>query len=116
MQTDPFTKAMFGQHAIHIPVNIIVQDMSSQGDGNITAVLQSSAGRPLMFGGKMTHQLIMGDMVLRPHLVVESDAFRGHGLSGLARDGFVDVDKWLKGKILLDQGIRKLENEGWRRG
>lgn len=96
---DEMTREMYGRHSIHIPLNLIVQKM----DGDkVIGVFQTSAGLPLLFGSKMTHQLVMGDMVLRPHLVMQSNAFRGDGFSGLARDGFMDIERWQQGGVLLD--------------
>ena len=45
---DPYTKAMFGSHALHVGFNMIVQDA---GDGRIIVVGQSSSipGHPQMF-------------------------------------------------------------------
>lgn len=88
-QIDAMTKALYGENAVHVPFNAIVQGVSTF--HNITAVTlvgQSSAPtkeHPLTFGSKMTHQLVLGDIIFRPHIVVESNAFRGYGLSGLAK-------------------------------
>lgn len=97
---DPFTMAMFGSHAIHIPMNMIVQPM---GEGKIIGVFQTTNADSLLFGSKMTHQLVMGDVVIRPHLVMESDALAGRGVAGLLTHGFMDTEAWLKGNIILDQ-------------
>jgi hypothetical protein len=100
MNPDPFTRAMFGQHAIHIGANIIVQ--AYEEDNKAIFVGQTSMAHPLLFGSKKAHQLILGDLILRPHLVIGSDNFVGIGLAGLARDGFLSADKWLEnGEILV---------------
>ncbi len=101
---DPMTRAMFGQHAIHIPINIIVQRTDDEKEGRIIGVFQTSSGEPLLFGSKKTHQLIMGDCVIRPHLVAESDAFIGHGISGIMRSGWTDIEGWIgnKGGVILN--------------
>lgn len=96
---DPMTRAMYGQNAIHVPLNLIVQNM---GEGKVTGVFQTTAGLPMMFGSIMTHQLIMGDVIIRPHLVMETNALRGAGFSALARDGFQNVEEWMNGNVLLD--------------
>lgn len=102
-ETDTFTRAMFGIHAIHTPMNFIVQ--AYEEDGAIIAIAQAKVDdalfKRLTFGSRLTHQLILGDIVLRPHLVSESDHLRGSGLAGLARSGF-QMDDWVEhGRVLL---------------
>jgi len=97
--TNAYMKALYGQHAIHIPLNLIVQAMD--GTGTVTGVFQTKSGVPLLFGSKKTHQLVIADVILRPQLVTESNDFQGRGLSSLARDGFADVDTWIKGGVIL---------------
>lgn len=93
--SDPFTKAMFGQHAVHIPMWMKVQQSS-----NTVVFVGASKTLDLCFGSERTHQLILGELIVRPHLVLGSDAFIGHGLSGLARE--CDIEKWLDGDLILD--------------
>ena len=97
---------MFGCNAIKVPFNCIVQD---QGDGGIAAVIVvgGSMAARYKFGSKKTHQLIVGDAVIRPHFVVDSDHLIGTGLAGLAKSGFADIAGWLKnGDMLIDAGVR----------
>ena len=98
---DPYTRAMFGDNAVHCGANMIVQDA---GGGRVLVVLQSTSGRPkhpLMFGSNHTHQLLMGDMVFRPRVVLGSNDFAGEGISNIASGGF-DLDRWLDADLLLD--------------
>lgn len=100
--TDPMTKAMFGQHAVHCGFNMIVQD-GENGQAIIVAQSQTVGVHPLRFGSQRTHVLALGDMVFRPHLVMATDALRGRGLSGIVRDGFVDYESWIEqGDLVLD--------------
>ena len=91
-------KAYFGINAIHIPLNLVIQ---AQGEVNgqflVTVVGQSSvaAGQqhPLQFGSKRIHQLVLGDAIIRPRLVLDSDHFQGAGLGGLLKD--MTPDNWI---------------------
>lgn len=41
---------------------------------------------------------------------IGSNGFRGEGLSGLARSGFAEVERWIKtGKIILDPAGKLLQ-------
>jgi hypothetical protein len=109
---DDMTKAMFGCHAVHTGINMIMQ---AAGDGRIIIVAQSSGNggpHPLMFGSKKTHVLCMGDMVIRPHLVFGSNEFRGAGLTNLMKDGFISPEKWVGDVILENLPSRYSEMKG----
>jgi hypothetical protein len=58
---------------------------------------------PLFFGSKKTHVLILGDLVLRPHLVLATDGLTGVGLAGLATSGWLS-EEWFKpgADLILD--------------
>lgn len=61
-----------------------VQDV---GDGIVSFVGGSRVGEaahPLRYGSDRTHQLVVGEIVVRPHFVVATDTLRGMGLAGLA--------------------------------
>lgn len=97
---DPYIRTMFGENAVHCGFNMIVQDA---GEGKVITVGQASNGNDLRFGSKRTHVLLMGDLVFRPHLVCATDSFRGHGLTGLLKEGFNTPEKWIDdGDIVLD--------------
>lgn len=96
------TKIMFGENAVHVPMWMKVQD---QGNGTVVFV-GASRTQDLRYGSERTHQLILGEVIVRPHLVMGSDDFRGHGLKNLATE--MDVETWLKGDLILDP-IGRLE-------
>ena len=89
-------RAMYGQHAKHVPCWMIAQD---QGEG-VTLFVGASRSLDLRFGSARTHVLMLGEMIARPHLVLASDAFRGAGIASLARGP--DVAEWVKGDLLAD--------------
>lgn len=98
---DPYTRAMFGCNAAHCGANMIVQDA---GDGRVLVVLQSTSQQPkhpLMFGSQHIHQLLMGDIVFRPRVVLGSDHLRGQGINHIARCGF-DLEEWMDADVVLD--------------
>ncbi len=89
------TPEMFlGKPTLHIPINLIIQDM---GDGKVIGVFQTTQGDALRMGSTKTHQLMMADAYIRPQMVMESNNFRGSGLGYLCTDGFVDHNKWIEG-------------------
>lgn len=76
-------RLMYGENARHVPVWMYVQD---GGNGMVTFVGASNVGEPhpLRYGSVRTHQFIVGEVIVRPHLVVATDTLRGLGLAGLA--------------------------------
>lgn len=107
--TDPYIRAMFGSHAIQVPFNCIVQPA---GDNTILAVIaiRGPEAARLAFGSTLPHQLIMGDAVIRPHVVVESSHLVGMGIDGIARSGFTELDSWVRnGRVICDPTGRFLQ-------
>lgn len=84
---------LLGKPTFQVPMNLIVQ--SVEGD-KVVGVFQTSMGQQLLMGSQMTHQLIMGDVFVRPRLAFESNDFRGRGLTSLLTNGFTEVDTWMK--------------------
>lgn len=89
-------KLLMGKDAIHVAINMIVQPMGDDGDDSVTGVFQTRHGRPLQFGRAESHILVLGDAIIRPRLVIASNAFRGSGLNHLATSGFAEFDKWVR--------------------
>lgn len=108
METDAYIQAMFGKHAFRVPMNFIIQgDINNP--AQISGVWQGESPemKKMLFNSKKAHQLILGDIVIRPHLVLETDAFIGMGINGIYKDGFRDLDKWIThGATLLNLGAR----------
>jgi hypothetical protein len=72
-------KAMYGCHAVQIPAWFYVQN---QGDSG-SIIVGASRDNSIRFGSKKTHQLFLGEIIARPHIVMESNAFIGYGSEGL---------------------------------
>jgi hypothetical protein len=100
---EPYTRLLMGQNGVHVSLNFVVQ---RAGEGRIIVIGQSSVPygpHPLQFGGTRTHQLVMGDAIIRPRAVVDSDHLRGSGAIHILTTGMADIGEWLShGHILID--------------
>lgn len=97
---DPYIKTLFGCQARKAAFNYVLQP---DGAGNGAVIGITSLADVLAFGGKRTHTLVICDVVIRPHLVIESDHLAGAGASGILKGGMADVDAWLQhGHVLID--------------
>jgi hypothetical protein len=74
-----YMQMIFGIHARQVPAWMFIQ---RHGAG--VSFVGASASADLTWESTQAHQLVLGEMVVRPHLAVASDVFRGHGLQGLA--------------------------------
>lgn len=85
-QTALYVRALFGSNAVHVPATMYVQN---QGNGRVSFLGMSrvlsdgDAPHPLRYGSDRTHQLIQGDLVIRPRLVIATDALRGRSLTSI---------------------------------
>jgi hypothetical protein len=92
------TRALFGPFARHVPMWMIVQHTAADS----VCFVGASRDLRLRYGSTMTHQLILGELIVRPHFVVESDEFRGLGIAGLLTQA-PDLDEWTAhGRIVCD--------------
>lgn len=99
-----YTKAIMGEHAVHIPFNFIRQ----QADAERGLILGQETGIALAFGAKMAHVLVKGDMIFRPRLVIESDMLIGCGAAAIiTSNAFCDVSRWYKpeNNILIEKRV-----------
>jgi hypothetical protein len=104
LDTDPYIRMMFGCHAVRVPIQMAVQQASEH--TLVTVTLTRAMPGDLRFGSDKAHQLVLGDAVIRPHVVLETDAFKGHGLGGLAME---PVEEWVRqGNVLLNPAGREL--------
>ena len=88
-------KQTYGEHAIHIPMWLVAQDQ-----GDVTSFVGATRDPRLRYGSDRCHQLILGEMIVRPHLVIGSDAHKGAGLTGLIHS--LDIREWVDGDIIAD--------------
>jgi hypothetical protein len=95
-------KLMMGNRAFQIPLNIIAQRMSADPkDGTVVGVFQTSNGLPLVHNSDLTHVLMLGDVIVRPHVMVGCNAFQGRGMNSLLMSGFADMDTWITDGTIL---------------
>lgn len=101
-----YSKVLFGQHAVHVPAWLWVQHQGTEDGATFVSFVGASKVQglnPLRFGSDRTHQLLVGEIVVRPHRVAHTDAYRGHGLAGLFSEGpFPLADLMGRGDGLLD--------------
>lgn len=105
-----YIKAMFGIHAMHLPCQVLLQDQGKTPSGLYLAVgvvivsspdpILSETARNL----NAPHELVVGDMVLRPHGKWTGREYVGHGLAGLATSSAMFPDGWINQS--LDNGYR----------
>lgn len=87
---DPFIKAMFGCHAIHAPCQTMAQDQGRTKDGKYITLLASIVVTDEPFLSKEArevpeccHELIVGDMVIRPQGKWAVPTCRGNGITSI---------------------------------
>lgn len=84
-----YIKAMFGIHAMHVPCQVILQEQGKTSDGrySTSAVCIFITDEPMLSeqarAERCPHELIIGDLVIRPHGKFASRDYVGHGLGGL---------------------------------
>ncbi len=107
LQGDYHIKAMFGEKAVHVPAWIKVQNQGKAG------VLFVGASRlsDMCYGSDKTHCLVVGEIIVRPHLIVASDHLQGAGISGLVREGG-DIDDWAERGLVLFDGLGQIKKKG----
>jgi hypothetical protein len=108
-------RELYGEHARHGTGWLYVQN---QGQGVVSFVGASSqhgvAEHQFRYGSRREHQFVLGEVIIRPHLVIATDALRGTGLSGLAT-GAHDLRGMLAdGEIVmsLDSAVEQLRAAG----
>lgn len=98
------SRAMFGVHAKHVPAWMYVQECGSDTVVFVGASRIPGVGQlhPLRFDSQRTHQFVRGEVIVRPHLVVATDALRGSGLSGLAISSHDTGAMLAQGEVVID--------------
>ncbi len=95
-----WTKVMFGENAVHLPFNFVRQ----QADKTHGLILGQETGVNLAFSSNAPHVLVKGDMIFRPHLVIESKHLVGIGAAGIiTSSSFCDLAEWTHhGKVIFN--------------
>lgn len=82
---------LYGANAIEIPINFILQQTGND-ENKVAGVFQSSMGKALTYGGFQTgrpHVLVMGQMMFRPLVIVDTDRLIGQGIGNIYMNGFI---------------------------
>lgn len=99
-------RVLYGQHARQVPAWFYVQD---QGPGVVSLVgasMTPGQDHPLTYGGGhhhdgehgpayWPHHLIVGEVIVRPHVIIGTRALQGAGLGGLATGDYHDIEAML---------------------
>lgn len=102
-ETDQMIRSLFGENAFRAPCWMVSQ-AGAASDEHVVQMIGASKDLKLNYGSKTCHQLMIGEIIVRPHVLVESNDFIGSGLSGMAKSA-ADMDRWISGKdskVLLD--------------
>lgn len=86
-----YTAVVFGRHARHVPAWLYVQDAGPGMVSFVGASRVDALAHPLRYGSTLTHQLIVGELVVRPHTVHTTDQLRGVGLAALMTSDYQQV-------------------------
>jgi hypothetical protein len=112
------TRVLYGVDALHVPAWFYVQN---QGPGLVSFVGASAVmpSHPLRYGTQFEHVFIVGEVVVRPHIAIGTDALTGTGLGGLATSDH-DIEHMLSNGRLIAGSQEMLdrlrEKEGRSRG
>ncbi len=93
-----------GEHARHIPLNMIFQNLGDKSQNNKHAgVFQFQYNTDLVqkYQTKYTHIAILGDAFIRPRLVIGTDMFIGNGISHIYMNGFSELIQEAKNTEIL---------------
>lgn len=103
-----YTRVLFGENARHVSAWLYVQRQGEEYVGFAGGSRATTRGaHPLRYGSDRAHQFIIGELVIRPHRIVATDALRGEGLASLITSGH-DIDAMLNdGEILYDAGLTR---------
>lgn len=107
---EDMARVLYGKNAHHVPAWVYVQRQADNVVGLVGAsrVPQGTA-HPLLYGSSRQHVFIVGEVIVRPHLAVATDALRGYGAGSLYISGH-DVGE------MLDQGEMVVGSEEKLRG
>jgi hypothetical protein len=108
------TRLMYGRDARRVTAWAYVQQ---QGPGYVGLVGSSrvpqGAAHPLLYGTGRAHVLLIGELVVRPHLAIATDALEGTGAGGLYA-GSHDLDEMLAdGELIIgsQESLRRLRDQ-----
>ena len=111
------TRVMYGQNARHVPAWLYVQH---QGPGVVGIVgasrVPDGAPHPLRYGNDRQHSFIVGEIIIRPHLVITTDALKGYAAGGLYLGDHDFREMLSDGEVAIgsDSALRRIRQQ-WER-
>ena len=120
------TRVMYGENARHVPAYLYVQDQGREHGAGIVSFVGSSMtpGRdnPLRYGaphwdrdrrddGYRPHHLVVGEIIVRPHVVIATSAMSGYGISQLLTSA-PDIEDMItdgRGELVAGTGAQLAE-------
>lgn len=107
-------RVMYGQNAVHVPAFFYVQN---QGDGMVSFIGGSAlpgAVHPLRYGSERAHQLVIGEVIVRPHIIVATDTLQGLGMNGMMTTHHDLTAMLAKGEMVLGtEDQARTAGAGW---
>jgi hypothetical protein len=97
-ESEQMIQAMFGQNARRAAGWVAIQDAGQMPDGRpIYAVCGVVTGELRHEDGKgFTHEMVHGEVIIRPHAAYAGDSFKGHGIAGLLKSDAHEPEHWEK--------------------
>jgi hypothetical protein len=77
-------RLMYGQNARHVPAWMYVQRHADSTVGLVGASrVPEGTPHPLLYGSGRAHTFVVGEIIVRPHIVIATDALAGYGAGSL---------------------------------
>jgi hypothetical protein len=83
-------RVMYGQNARQVPCWMYVQHQGASDGTDTVGIIGASrvpvapgAVHPLRYGTDWAHHFIVGEIIVRPHIVIGSNALQGYGAGNL---------------------------------
>ncbi len=95
--SEAYLKAMFGENARKAAGWLVIQDAGTTEDGKPIHLIAGVVTGDLRHDGAegFTHEMVVGEVVIRPHRAHAGNNYRGCGVSALLTAGEVwNPDNW----------------------
>lgn len=77
-------RVMYGENARHVPAWMYAQRHGPEVVGLVGASrVPEGTPHPLLYGSARQHAFIVGEIIVRPHIVIATDALMGYGAGSL---------------------------------
>jgi hypothetical protein len=107
-------RVMYGEHARHVPCWMYAQHQGSEHGKDIVGLVGASLApgdiHPLRYGTEWSHHFIIGEIIVRPQVVIGTNALRGEGAGSLFT-GDHDISRMLSDGVIVagsDARVRQI--------